>query len=78
LDLYRRIRVQQRRTLNDRHPDVLDFRYFGALLYAKTGRVAEALAEWTAQLPDAIKVLGERHEKVHKILEQLEFWGPPE
>jgi len=75
LDLYRRIRVQQRRTLNDRHPDVLDLRFFGALLYAKTGQVTEALAEWTAQLPDAVEVLGERHEKVHKIREQLEFWG---
>jgi tetratricopeptide (TPR) repeat protein len=77
-ELYRRLRAQQRRTLNDRHPDVLSFRYFGALLYAESGQVAEALADWTAQLPDAVAVLGERHEDVHKIRAQLVAWGPPE
>jgi hypothetical protein len=53
---------------------VLDLRFFGALLYAKTGRVTEALAEWTGQLPDAIEVLGERHEQVRRIREQLDYW----
>jgi hypothetical protein len=57
---------------------VLDLRFFGALLYAKTGQITEALAEWTAQLPDAVEVLGERHEQVRKIREQLDFWGPQE
>jgi hypothetical protein len=43
---------------------VLDFRYFDALPHTRLSRYKE--------------VLGERHEKVGKIREQLAYWGSPE
>ncbi|MCU1687919.1 MAG: phosphopeptide-binding protein [Amycolatopsis sp.] len=75
LEIYRRILVRTRGRLNDRHPDLLELRFLGTILVAKDGQVGEALAEWTVQLEQSIDVLGERHDHVAKIREQLEFWG---
>jgi hypothetical protein len=75
LEIYRRLLVRTRGRLNDRHPDLLELRFLGTILVAKDGQVGEALAEWTVQLEQSIDVLGERHDHVAKIREQLEFWG---
>jgi hypothetical protein len=75
-ELYQRLLERTRRKLNDRHPDMLELRFLGALLLANSGRVDKALGEWAAQLADAAAVLGERHPFHAQVREQLAHWGP--
>ncbi|QWF84376.1 tetratricopeptide repeat protein [Amycolatopsis sp. CA-230715] len=78
LDEARRLLDDERRRLNDDHPDVLAVAHTLALVRAKTGDVATALAEWRAQLEVSLRVHGERHSHTAKIREQLGFWGARE
>ncbi|GAA1987142.1 tetratricopeptide repeat protein [Amycolatopsis minnesotensis] len=78
LDECRRLLDDERRMLSDDHPDVLAVAHTLALIRAKSGDRATALAEWRDLLPVSLRVLGERHEQTAKIKEQLEFWGARE
>jgi hypothetical protein len=54
---------------------MLELRFLGSLLLAKSGEVDKALGEWTMQLADAAAVLGERHPFHAQVREQLGHWG---
>ncbi|RZQ65669.1 tetratricopeptide repeat protein [Amycolatopsis suaedae] len=54
--------------------DQLHARFTLALDLARAGGTGEAVAAWEELLPEALRVLGERHPTTRKIREQLEHW----
>ncbi|OZM72120.1 hypothetical protein CFN78_16400 [Amycolatopsis antarctica] len=64
-------------TYGEDHPETITARYHAALFLAKTmesTNIRQALAEFQALLPEAVRVFGERNRVPDGIRTQLAFW----